>query len=435
MSRVAIRPVDALLDQPVAIEVTNLTPRSRVRLSVRNHTLKAEAHAEFVASAEGVVDVAAQAPVAGDYEGITPAGLFWSARFDVGCDVVSMINVLSRLEPLAYTLTVSADDVSDATVNFTRRLVASNVVSTPVRDGRIRGTLFAIKGATNAPGVIVLGGSDGGNLWVFVAALLAAHGMVALSLPYFAFEDLPKDLVEIPLEYFGEAVDWLRRRPEVGAAGVGVLGMSRGGEAALLAGASLPGVAAVVALVPSGVTGGGIGADFSAMAKSAWTHHGAPFAVFPPPGDPLTFNEAQRAFATGAPFVGAPAMLRALQSAGDRVEDVAIPVERTRGPILMISAEDDQLWASSTLTEIADRRLRRAKFPHVYEHVRYPNAGHFAVLPPNLPTTSNWGRHPVVPMALAFGGTPSGNAAASADLWPRIVSFLHQHLAAPNATV
>jgi dienelactone hydrolase len=430
MPRIAIRPVDALLNQPVAIEVTDLTPKSGVRLGLRNHTLSAGAQAEFVASADGVVDVATQPPVAGDYEGRDPTGLFWSARFDVGSDVVSMIDALSRLEPLAGTLTVSTDDGREATVDFTRRVVAPNVVQTPVRDGRIRGTLFAMNGATNAPGVIVLGGSDGGNRWAFVAALLAAHGMAALSLPYFAFEDLPTDLVEIPLEYFGEAIDWLRARPEVGAARVSVLGLSRGGEAALLLGATFSEVAAVVALVPSGVTGGGIGADFSAMAKSAWTRNGVPFPVFPPPGDPLTFDEAQRAFATGEPFAGAPAMRRAIHSAGDRLEEFAIPVERTRGPILMISAEDDWLWASSTLTEIAERRLRRAKFPHFYKHVRYPNAGHFAVVPPNLPTTSNWGRHPVVPMALSFGGTPSGNAAASADLWPRIVSFLHQHLAA-----
>jgi dienelactone hydrolase len=434
MLQVAIRPVDALLDQPVAIEATNLDPGSRVRLRLRNHTLRAEAHAEFIASAEGVVDVASHPPVAGDYEGTDAAGLFWSARFDAGSDVVSMVDALSRLEPLAYTLAVSADDGRGATANFTRRLVGADVVQTPVREGRIRGTLFAIKGATRAPGVIVLGGSDGGNLWAFVAALLAAHGMVALSLPYFAFEDLPQDLVEIPLEYFGDAIDWLRTRPEVGTARVGVLGMSRGGEAALLLGATFSTVAAVVALVPSGLTGNGIGADFSALAKSAWTRRGVPFPVFPPPGDPVTFDEAQRAFATGVPFTGAPAMRRALQSVGERVDDVAIPVERVRGPILMISAEDDQLWASSALTEIAERRLRRAAFPYFHEHVRYPGAGHFAVLPPNLPATSNSGRHPVVPMALAFGGTPRANAAASADLWPRIVSFLQQHLAT-NATV
>jgi hypothetical protein len=32
-------------------------------------------------------------------------------------------------------------------------------------------------------------------------------------------------------------------------------------------------------------------------------------------------------------------------------------------------------------------------------------------------------------MALDYGGTPRDNAAASADLWPRIVTFLHAHLA------
>ena len=427
--KVSIIPGDARLDEPVAIRLTELAPGARVHLQLRNHALKAEARADFVASADGIVDAAVDPPIAGDYASVDRGGMFWSARFDADADVVSMIGALTELKPLTYTLAVTGG--ADSVMNFSRRLVPQNVVQTPVRDGRIRGTLFAREGVSNAPGVVVLGGSDGGNVWTFVAALLAAHGMAALSLAYFAYDDLPRELVEIPLEYFGEAIEWLRCRPEVGAARVGILGMSRGGEAALLAGASLPGVAAVAALVPSGVTGGGIGADFSAMGKSAWTRDGVPFPVFPPPGDPLTFEEAGRAVATGAPFAGAPAMRRALQAAGERVADFAIPVERTRGPILMISAEDDQLWASSSLTEVAEQRLRRATFPHFFEHVRYPNAGHFAVLPPNLPTTSNWGRHPVVPMALAFGGTPDANAHASADMWPRIVSFLRTSLAAP----
>ena len=429
--QVAIIPDDARLDEPVAIRLTELAPHSLVQLRLRNHVLRAESRADFVASADGVVNVTVDAPVAGDYAGVDPGGLFWSARFDAGADIVSMIGALTELKPLTYTLAVTGGG-ADIVVSFTRRLLPKNVVQTQVRDGRIRGTLFAREGLSNAPGVIVLGGSDGGNVWTFVAALLAAHGIAALSLAYFAYDDLPRELIEIPLEYFGEAIDWLDRRPEVDAAAVGVLGMSRGGEAALLSGAFLRGVAAVVALVPSGVTGNGIGADFSAMAKSAWTRNGEPFPVFPPPGDPLTFEEAGRAFATGTPFAGAPAMRRALQSAGDRVDDFAIPVEGIRGPILMISAEDDQLWASSALTEIAEQRLRRANFPHFHEHVRYSNAGHFVVLPPNLPTTSNSGRHQVVPMTLAFGGTPDANAHASAELWPRVVSFLRTHLAAPR---
>ena len=429
MTRLLITPLSALIDEPISITVADLERGARVRLKLRNHSLKAEAHAEFVASADGTVDVALHAPVAGDYEGADAAGLFWSARFDAGSDVVSTISALSALEPLAYTLTATADNGHEVAQDFTRRLLAADVVRTPVRNGRIRGTLFARNGATNAPGVIVLGGSDGGNLWQFVAALLAAQGCVAFSLPYFAYEDLPNELIEIPLEYFAEAIDWLRARPEVGAARVGVLGMSRGGEAALLLGASFPQVAAVVALVPSGVTGGGIGADVSAMARSAWTRDGVAFQVFPPLGDPLMMQEAGVAFATGAPFAGAPAFLRALESNAARIDDFAIRVERTRGAIFMASGDDDQLWASSRLAEIAEKRLQAAAFEYPFEHRRYPSAGHFVCLPPNLPATSTSGRHQVVPLSLAFGGTPRGNAAASADLWPRIVRFLHRQLA------
>ena len=428
MPRIAISPRSASIDDPVSIVVSDVEPGSRVRLRLRNHSLNAEAFAEFIVSSSGKVDVAQQAPVAGDYEGVDPSGLFWSAQFDPGSDVTSMVEVLAQLEPLAYTLSATAPDESVTTEHFSRLLLASNIDVATVREGQLRGTLFAPRGAADAPGVIVLGGSDGGNLWQFIAAFLAKYGYVALSLPYFAFEDLPGELVEIPLEYFGEGIRWLRDRPEVDPGRVGVLGMSRGGEAALLIGASFTDVAAVVALVPSGVTGGGIGADLSAMGRSAWTLDGAPFDVFPPPGDPVTFQEAQGAVTAGKPFAGAGAIIRALERAGDRINEVSIPVERTNGAIFMMSGEDDQLWASSRLAEVAERRLRSRSFPHPYEHHRYEDTGHFGCLLPNLPSTSSAGRHPVVPLSLAFGGTPKGNAAASADLWPRIVAFLHKHL-------
>jgi hypothetical protein len=198
----------------------------------------------------------------------------------------------------------------------------------------------------------------------------------------------------------------------------------------------LPDIAAVVALAPSGLTGGGIaGADFSAMGKPAWTLGGKPFPLLPPPWDPVSRKEAQEAFSSGEPFAGKPGMLRILDAAGERVEEWAIRVERTRGAVLMVSGGDDQLWPSVRLTEIAENRLKDAAFAYPFEHRRYPGAGHFACLPPNLPTTSNWARHALVPVALAFGGNPRDNAVASADMWPRIVTFLIQHLATASATV
>ena len=428
MTTLSIRPADARLGEAVAIEVSEVNPGSRVRIRLRNESLKAEASAEFIANDRGVVDVGAQPAVAGDYEGTEAAGLFWSARFDAGSDVVSMVDRLSTLQPLAYTATVSVDGRQIASTTFHRRLLDADVIRTPVRHGRLRGTLFARTGATNAPGVVVLGGSDGGNLYEFVAALLAAHGVAALALAYFAYEDLPAELIALPIEYFAEAVRWLKTRPEVGTARVGVLGLSRGGEAALIVGASCADVAAVVALVASGISGGGVGADFSAMAQSAWTLGGQPLPLLPPPWDPASMQEAQDAMASGKAFAARAGILRALESAGARVNDVSIRVERTRGPILMMSCEDDQLWGSTELTAVAEARLQAAPFAFAFEHRRYSGAGHFGCLPPNLPTTSTSARHGMVPMALEYGGNARSNAAASADIWPRIVAFVNEHL-------
>jgi len=50
MARLSIRPVDASLDQPVAIEVSDVNPGSRVRVRLRNDSLNAESSAEFVAN-------------------------------------------------------------------------------------------------------------------------------------------------------------------------------------------------------------------------------------------------------------------------------------------------------------------------------------------------------------------------------------------------
>jgi dienelactone hydrolase len=431
---ISVTPRDALLDQSMTLEVSGVKSESRVQVRVRNHTLKAEASATYVAADNGTVNVATQAPVEGDYEDIDAAGLFWSARFDAGADAATMIAALSSLNPLAYTATAIVDGVETARLDFSRALLHPHIVRTLIREGRLRGTLFAAEGATDSPAVIVIGGSDGGDLYTWVAALLAGHGFIALSLAYFGSDDLPKSLIEIPVEYFTEAVAWLsarsvRLKPGTTPTRVGVLGFSRGAEAALLTGATCPDVAAVVALVPGTLTGGDVsGSDFSAMAKPAWTLAGTPLPLLPPPWDPASMQEAQIAFSTGKPLAARAGILRALEAAGDRVNDVAIRVEHIRGPILLMSGEDDQLWPASRFAEIAEQRLQAANFAYGYEHRRYADAGHFACLPPHLPAATSTARHPLVPMLFAFGGTPRGNAAAAADLWPRIVTFLREHL-------
>jgi acetyl esterase/lipase len=116
-----------------------------------------------------------------------------------------------------------------------------------------------------------------------------------------------------------------------------------------------------------------------------------------------------------------------LKSLEDRaaVEAAAIFVERIRGPVLLISGEDDRLWPSPVLAEIAAARLAAHK--HAVTHLRYPGAGHM-IGPVGLPATANTILHPLRGRAMALGGTPAGNAAAAADSWPRVLQFLRTGL-------
>lgn len=55
----------------------------------------------------------------------------------------------------------------------------------------------------------------GGGLTEPRASLLANKGYVVLALAYLAYKDLPKKVSKLDLEYFEEAVAYLRRQPQV----------------------------------------------------------------------------------------------------------------------------------------------------------------------------------------------------------------------------
>lgn len=45
---------------------------------------------------------------------------------------------------------------------------------------------------------------------------MANHGFAVLALAYYGYEDLPKDMTELRLEYFEEAVNYMLKHPVVG---------------------------------------------------------------------------------------------------------------------------------------------------------------------------------------------------------------------------
>ena len=244
--------------------------------------------------------------------------------------------------------------------------------------------------------MLVLGGSEGG-LPRRRAAWLASHGYAALALAYFRYEDLPEQLEAIPLEYFGQALGWMRERPEILPERIAVMGASRGGELALQLGSMYPHVKAVVAYVPANVRyrsccGGN-------LHLYAWTWQGSPLA-----------------------FMGRDVH-------GTAEMQATIQVEHTRAPILLIAGEQDRVWDSSGMVRQIVARLKHERFGFEVESFSYPHAGHLAGRPEIVPEWHGQLRNPVSGRVTDYGGTPEGNALSSLDAIPRVLEFLRRNLA------
>lgn len=417
-------PTECLVDQALVIRIREL--RAGERVNVRLCSAGAAnavllSHALFVADADGVVDLSRQAPVAGSssYQGVDAMGLFWS-RAPLEASAAPH-GIVAHKDPFTVTLSASAEDGSASVTRHIKRTFASaDVLSLEVRERGLVGRMFEPARPGPHPAVLVVGGSNGGLAWSQeMAALLASHGFAAFALAYFRVEGLPSTLDRIPLEYFDTALEWLAARPSVAAEHIGVAGLSRGGELALLLGATYARISAVVAWVPSGI----VGPAFPSSGHGAWTLAGQeiPFA------STLSYEEWDEALASGLAREGSfDWILLPLQNA-EYAAKATIPVERIQGPVLMVSGQDDGMWPSGELTGFAVRRFEKMGFAHRVEHLSYPGAGH-SIIWPNAPTTMLKSKHSVSGEDVDMGGTPEGTAHARQDAWPRVLAFLKNAL-------
>jgi dienelactone hydrolase len=127
-------------------------------------------------------------------------------------------------------------------------------------------------------GVLVLAGSSG-RVERERARILAQHGMTAASIRWFGGPGQSPGICEIPLETFTAAVDFLRLN---GARRIGILGTSKGAEAALLTAVHDPRVDVVVAMSPTSrvrcnVGPGRDGAHRPYRSSWTWREQAVPF--------------------------------------------------------------------------------------------------------------------------------------------------------------
>ncbi len=417
---------DALIDQPVAIALHGFALRTPVNVTATQtyaEVTRWQSRATFITDNDGRVDITRKAPVSGAYEGVSPMGLFWS-----------MARLPSEARPmppgaimLPVPIRLEAEDAGGrrAEITIVRRVAGLGVTRHVLLTDGLVGTLFLPAGTGPHPAVLVVSGG-GGGIEEFRGAILASRGYAALAIGHFAVEGRPRGLINIPLEYFETAIRWIRAQPWFDDRLLAVWGASRGGELALLLGATFPEINAVAAWVPSGVIfwGLGVAEPGDTRPRAAWTFRGKPLPYLQEDntsGDPPPVPEP------GRPVAYTPFYCSQLRDAR-AVARATIPVENIRGPVQLVSGGDDQMWPSSDLADIALRRLETHRHPFPFRHLKYPDAGH-TILVPYWPLAElrvlTLARIEGVQDHLLFqGGTAKADAEAGIDAWGDLLAFL-----------
>ncbi|XP_061168852.1 acyl-coenzyme A amino acid N-acyltransferase 1-like [Saccostrea echinata] len=407
--KIIVDPKEALVDERVHIEVEGL-PQNKpitIKASFQEEGQRFCSYGCFTSTDGGHVMVERQAAVQGTYTGVEPMGLFWSMKPEPSQR--QQIRFLKRnvTTPIIVTFAVLEGHLCWVELFDppTKPLAISKVYRwykhksvrrEIVREGNIRGVLFTPSGPGPFPGVIDLFGS-GGSLFEHRGALLASRGFCVLSLAFYAYEDLPKFLTDVTLDYFIESAGWFSRLPIVMSSGVGIISLSKSGEYALEMVRQSSKVKAIVLVnavpfcshVPLKYSKGDIQCTEYLSNEVKFTPNGMDTTGCLKPSD-----------------------------------DIYSKVWTTRASVLCIVGEDDHILNPKLSERFMELVPKEHK--HRFQMIKYPGAGHL-IEPPHVPHCRS-SHHNVFDEYLFWGGETKSHSYAQEDSWWQILQFFSTQL-------
>ncbi|MGU3576195.1 acyl-CoA thioesterase/bile acid-CoA:amino acid N-acyltransferase family protein [Brucellaceae bacterium C25G] len=425
MLKISVEPEVGLIDVERRIVISGAKPHSEITVQSLTKRGKNDWKSQVVvkADAHGIVDLTRDAPVSGDYQGVSAMGLIWSQHHGRQETLPLFNDDLSQ--PLETQLSAQ-NGTSNAHTQLSQVLMAQGVTREDVRINGLVGTLYRAAGDNPAPAVMIMNGS-GGGINEPRAALYASHGYHALALGYFGAEGLPKYISNTPLEYFEKGLDWLRETVKPKDNFVAVSGQSRGGELVLLLGATFPEkVSAVIGYVPSAFVHGGQAAADPTFGRDGpcWLYQ----------GKSLTHIWDNNRFASWKPYDEGPqprrnsVAMRTALADPEAMRRARIEVEKIAGPVMLISGGDDGAWPSDYYSLLVQSSLLATNHPFHVGWYNLPQAGH-SILFPYVPSTQIVHTHPVSGHLSTMGGDPLHNAQANEESWRAVLQFLQKAVA------
>lgn len=214
--------------------------------------------------------------------------------------------------------------------------------------------------------IITMGGEKSILPPQWMAERFAELGFLALSVSLFGAEGLPDGVVEIPLDMFKNAVDFIKKEKAVKH--IYAYGASMGSLAVVVAAIHMPEIEKVILVSP-------------------------PHAIFRGTPDKKHMSNHSAFCWNGEelPYVNLDLehkkMWQAYHDAymeKEVEEKAALPVERMHADVLFVASEADESWPSAYSVHYMEKRLKDNNYAYKYKSLIYKNASHLLGVTPNL---------------------------------------------------
>ncbi len=240
-----------------------------------------------------------------------------------------------------------------------------------VRTDGFEGILFPGRG-DNHRVMIVMSGSNGGmSTTRHEARFYDRNGVPSLALALFGTKETKKDLDRVPVEYIENAIKWLKQE---GYQKIGVDGMSKGSEIALVSASLFDEISCIIARVPSHFVSEGLitkGTSKRPSGTSCWSYHALPL--------PYASYKC-REFDLIQMFVQQKELhVIDFNRDKDVTSESLIPIQDIKAPILLISSKNDSVWPSYESATYIERHLKEIAYAYPVQHMACEYMSHAAV--------------------------------------------------------
>jgi len=272
------------------------------------------------------------------------------------------------------------------------------------------------------PLIIIIGGSSGGLRSNDLAIYFADNGFPSAVIPYFAIDDLPNELIQIPLEYFRDSIEKIREIDYLKKRKCFLHGTSKGAEGSLLLCAKkLIEIDGLILVSPSAYVWAAP-ADKEKLLngeeeeRSSWKFNDqdVEFVRFDPKKDlaaevKIIDNEEYHIYKnTWHPKVK------------DKVGKIDLTIIDTK--VLIFSGKDDGLWPSYEAAIEIERTLDDLGKKGLIKHIAFENVGH--IIPYPGKASRIFSEHPELKTNILYGGEENAIRKASKVWWEEVKKFV-----------